>query len=111
MLEGQSSPGDPFPVLIGLGHHCSDQEQNAESAEREVTKIKLLHYLNKKIGESMKGVISGVVPEGFYVRGTEIPAEGFVPWPACLKIVIASKSVAMSSKASAQAIASAWATN
>ncbi len=79
MLEGQSSPGDPFPVLIGLGHHCSDQEQNAESAEREVTKIKLLHYLNKKIGESMKGVISGVVPEGFYVRGTEIPAEGFVP--------------------------------
>lgn len=79
LLEGQSSPGDPFPVLIGLGHHCSDQEQNAESAEREVTKIKLLHYLNKKIGESMKGVISGVVPEGFYVRGTEIPAEGFVP--------------------------------
>lgn len=79
LLEGQSSPGDAFPVLIGLGHHCSDQEQNAESAEREVTKIKLLHYLNKKIGESMKGVISGVVPEGFYVRGTEIPAEGFVP--------------------------------
>ncbi len=79
LLEGKSSPGDPFPVLIGLGHHCSDQEQNAESAEREVTKIKLLHYLNKKIGESMKGVISGVVPEGFYVRGTEIPAEGFVP--------------------------------
>lgn len=79
LLEGKSSPGDPFPALIGLGHHCSDQEQNAESAEREVTKIKLLHYLNKKIGESMKGVISGVVPEGFYVRGTEIPAEGFVP--------------------------------
>lgn len=79
LLEGQATPGDSFNVLIGLGHHCSDQEQNAESAEREVTKIKLLHYLNKKIGESMKGVISGVVPEGFYVRGTEIPAEGFVP--------------------------------
>ncbi len=26
----------------------------------------------------MRGVISGVVPEGFYVRGTSIPAEGFV---------------------------------
>ncbi len=38
LIEGQSSPGDPFPVLIGLGHHCSDQEQNAESAEREVIK-------------------------------------------------------------------------
>ena len=26
----------------------------------------------------MPGVISGVVPEGFYVRGTKFPAEGFV---------------------------------
>ena len=27
----------------------------------------------------MPGIISGVVPEGLYVRGTQIPAEGFVP--------------------------------
>lgn len=79
LLEGKQTPGDPFPVLIGLGQHCSDQEQNAEAAEREVTKIKLLHYLNKQLGETMQGVISGVVPEGFYVRGKQIPAEGFVP--------------------------------
>ncbi len=78
LLTEHSSPGDPFAVLIGLGQHCSDKEQNAEWAEREVIKIKLLHYLNKKLGETMKGVISGVVPEGFYVRGIEIPAEGFV---------------------------------
>lgn len=70
--------GDPLPVLITLGHHCSDKEQNAEWAEREIIKIKLLHFLNKKIGETMPGVISGVVPEGFYVRGTKFPAEGFV---------------------------------
>lgn len=79
LIEGRNPAGDPFPVLIGLGHHCSDQEQNAEAAEREIIKIKLLHYLSKKLGETMRGVISGVVPEGFYVRGTAIPAEGFVP--------------------------------
>ena len=78
LLSGHESPGDPFPVLIGLGQHCSDKEQNAEAAEREIIKIKLLHYLNKKLGETMPGVITGVVPEGFYVRGTKIPAEGFV---------------------------------
>jgi ribonuclease R len=78
LLEGVKTAGDPFPALIGLGHHCSDQEQNAESAEREITKIKLLHYLSKQLGQTMPGVISGVVPEGFYVRGTKIPAEGFV---------------------------------
>lgn len=78
-LINQVKPaGDPLPVLITLGHHCSDKEQNAEWAEREVIKIKLLHFLNKKIGETMPGVISGVVPEGFYVRGTKFPAEGFV---------------------------------
>lgn len=79
LIQGHATPGDPLPVLITLGHHCSDQEQNAEWAEREVTKIKLLHYLNKKIGETMPAVISGVVPDGFYVRGTKFPAEGFVP--------------------------------
>ena len=79
LVSGRDPAGDPFPVLVGLGQHCSDQEQNAEAAEREIIKIKLLHYLNKKIGETMPGVISGVVPEGFYVRGTKMPAEGFVP--------------------------------
>jgi ribonuclease R len=79
LLAGQKTPGDPLPVLITLGHHCSDQEQNAEWAERTVTKIKLLHFLAKKIGETMPAVISGVVPDGFYVRGTKFPAEGFVP--------------------------------
>ena len=78
-LAKQIKPaGDPLPVLITLGHHCSDQEQAAEWAEREVIMIKLLHFLNKKIGETMPGVITNVVPEGFYVRGTKLPAEGFV---------------------------------
>jgi ribonuclease R len=78
LINQQLPAGDPIPVLITLGRHCSDKEQNAEWAERELIKVKLLHFLNKKIGESMPGVISGVVPEGFYVRGTKFPAEGFV---------------------------------
>ncbi|GIW98496.1 MAG: ribonuclease R [Pirellulaceae bacterium] len=79
IIEDQPPYGDPVPVLITLGHHCSDQEQNAESAEREVTKIKLLHFLNKKVGQTMPAVVTGVVPDGLFVRGTKLPAEGFVP--------------------------------
>lgn len=78
LITNQKPAGDPLPVLVSLGHHCSDQEQNAEWAEREVTKIKLLHFLKKRVGEKMPGVITGVTPEGFYVRGTKFPAEGFV---------------------------------
>lgn len=78
LVRGVRPVGDPIPVLITLGHHCSDKEQNAEWAEREVIKIKLLHFLNKMLGQTMPGVISGVTPEGFYVRGTKLPVEGFV---------------------------------
>lgn len=78
LIEQKKPYGDPVPALITLGHHCSDKEQNAEWAEREIIRIKLLHFLMKKIGEQMPGVISSVVPEGFYVRGTKFPAEGFV---------------------------------
>jgi ribonuclease R len=78
LVRGVKPVADPFPVLVTLGHHCSDKEQNAEWAEREVIKIKMLHFLNKQIGQTMPGVISGVTPEGFYVRGTKFPAEGFV---------------------------------
>ncbi len=78
LIRQQKPYGDPLSNLVTLGQHCSDKEQNAEIAEREVIKIKILHFLNKKIGELMPGVISGVTPEGFYVRGTKFPAEGFV---------------------------------
>lgn len=78
LVRQQKPYGDPLPVLITLGQHCSDKEQNAEYAEREIIKIKILHFLKKKLGEKLPGVISGVTPEGFYVRGTKFPAEGFV---------------------------------
>ncbi len=78
LVRGIQPVADPLPVLVTLGHHCSDKEQNAEWAEREVIKIKMLHFLNKQIGQTMPGIISSVTPEGFYVRGTKFPAEGFV---------------------------------
>ncbi len=69
---------DPLPILTHLGHHCSDQEQNAEAAERELTKVKLLHFMSKKVGEELHGSIITVRDGGFFVRATEIPAEGWV---------------------------------
>jgi len=69
---------EPIPVLIRLGQQCSDAEQNAEFAERELIKVKLLHFLSRRIGQSLEGVITSVNSEGFNVRGTQLPAEGFV---------------------------------
>ena len=64
--------------LVVLGRHCSDREQRAEAAERELTKLKLLSYLSGRIGLEMDAVVTGVESFGIFVQGLELPAEGLV---------------------------------
>jgi ribonuclease R len=64
--------------LLKLGSHCSMTERRAERAERELIKIKLLTYLEDRIGEQFDAVITGVERYGFFCRGIELPAEGLV---------------------------------
>ncbi|MCL2349424.1 MAG: VacB/RNase II family 3'-5' exoribonuclease [Planctomycetaceae bacterium] len=71
-------PTNDLRELFLLGEHCSQQERNAEEAERELIKLKLINYLATKIGTRMTGVITGVERFGFFVQGEEIPAEGLV---------------------------------
>lgn len=78
LIDGQPAK-EPLPKLIQLGEHCSDREQNAEAAERELIHIKLLHFMNKKVGQEMHGHIIAVRPNEIVVRCREIPAEGIVP--------------------------------
>ena len=78
LAEGDKSPSDPLPMLMRLGHHCSDQEKNAEAAERELIRIKLLHHMSKHIGQSFEAVVTKVHPDGLYARGLKLPAEGYV---------------------------------
>jgi ribonuclease R len=64
--------------LIALGAHCSKVERRAETAERELIKLRLLAYLGERIGEEMEAIITGVADYGFYAQGEIIPAEGLV---------------------------------
>ena len=64
LLDGKTTPDDPFPMLVKLGHHCSDMERNAAAAERELIELKLLHFLKKHLGETMEAVISRVFADG-----------------------------------------------
>ncbi len=66
-------------VLEQLGQQCSDAEQNAELAERELIRVKLLHFMAKKHGELLHGVVSGVRPTGITIRAIEIPVDGLIP--------------------------------
>jgi len=65
-------------TLMALGDHCSEREQRAADAERELTKVKLLDYMADKVGMELDGVITGVESFGLFVIGSQLPAEGFV---------------------------------
>ncbi|MBL8889484.1 MAG: ribonuclease R [Planctomycetaceae bacterium] len=77
IIDGKR-PNDQLQLLAVIGEHCSDREQNAEQAERELVKLKLLTYFSDKVGHEMHGIITGVESFGMFVQGVEIPAEGFV---------------------------------
>jgi ribonuclease R len=79
LAAGKRPPSDG---LIQLGQDCSDLERRAEAAERELVKLKLLHFLSSRIGEEMDAVITGVEAFGMFVQGLVIPAEGLVPLDA-----------------------------
>jgi ribonuclease R len=77
LLTGKKIRSDADDLVL-LGRHCSDREQRAETAERELTKLKLLGYLSQRIGLEMDAVITGVESFGIFVQGLELPAEGLV---------------------------------
>ena len=77
-LARGKKPSDDFDRMVVLGEQCSDREQRAEAAERELKKVKLLTYLSKRIGQEMDAVITGVEDFGLFAQGVELPAEGLI---------------------------------
>ncbi|MGE3243375.1 MAG: ribonuclease R [Pirellulales bacterium] len=77
-LARKKQPVQRMDDLLVLGDHCSEREQRAADAERELNKVKLLHFLENKIGMELDGVITGTENFGLFVTGTELPAEGFI---------------------------------
>lgn len=73
-----AKPRNDYDELVLLARHCSDREQRAEAAERDLTKLKLLAYLSTRIGEEMEAVVTGVESYGIFVQGVKLPAEGLV---------------------------------
>jgi len=74
----KTKPRMQYDELVVAGRHCSDREQRAEAAERDLTKMKLLAYLSERIGEEMDAVITGVESYGVFVQGIKLPAEGLI---------------------------------
>ena len=77
ILSG-ATPQPDLRELMLLGEHCSDREQRAESAERELIKLKLIDYMSRHLGDRIEAVVTSVEQFGVFVMGLEIPAEGLI---------------------------------
>ena len=64
-------------ILPQVCKHSSDTERRADEAERETEKLKKAEYMESRIGQTFRGVISGITSWGIYV---ELPntVEGLV---------------------------------
>jgi len=58
--------------------HCSEQEREAEKAERASVKFKQAQFLENRVGKEFDGIISGVADFGMFVELDENKCEGLV---------------------------------
>ena len=65
-------------TLTEIGRHCTETEQNAESAERDLRKYLILQLLSTKIGETFPGIVTGVNARGVYVQIDKFVVDGFI---------------------------------
>ncbi|ONF42739.1 ribonuclease R [Marinobacter lutaoensis] len=67
-----------LPQLEQLGEHASMTERRADDATRDVMAWLKCEFLQDRVGEEFEGVISAVVPFGFFVALSGIYIEGLV---------------------------------
>ncbi len=78
LAAGRKVKRDAMGELLQLGKNCSLTERRAEKAERELKRIKLLRYMETRVGEEMDAFITGVESFGMFCQGVKIPVEGMV---------------------------------
>ena len=76
LRESEMCPDEE--TLVGIGKHATLREGNAEEAERSLRQFLVLQLLEKHVGESFRGIITGVSPKGVFVQIEKFLAEGFV---------------------------------
>jgi ribonuclease R len=64
--------------MDGFGRHCSHTERRADDATREAMDWLKCEYMSDKVGETYRGLISGVTNFGVFVQIPELQVDGLV---------------------------------
>jgi ribonuclease R len=65
--------------LAGVSAQCSDRERAAMKAERDVDNFYAALYMQDKVGEKFRAVVSGVVEFGLFCELEDVFVEGLIP--------------------------------
>jgi ribonuclease R len=75
----REAPPYSIEALRPIGEKSSEMERVAQSAERDLYKLKSCRLMYDRVGELFDAVISGISRYGFFVTLIERPIEGMVP--------------------------------
>ncbi len=76
LIRGEKYRGESIEKILQIATHCNDTSRRAERAERDLTKLKLLEYMEQRIGDEFDAIITGVERFGIFCQTADVPAEG-----------------------------------
>jgi len=75
---GDMGHDDPITRWRNIGDHCSAAERRADEASRDVEAWLKCQYMKSKIGEQLRGTVTGVAPFGLFITLDALYVEGLV---------------------------------
>ncbi|MBN2377331.1 MAG: ribonuclease R [Sedimentisphaerales bacterium] len=78
LTKSTTSDFPDFDQLDQLGKQCSTTERNAEKAEDQLRKIKILQLLSKRLGQNTLAVVTSITNFGLFVQLEKFLIEGLI---------------------------------
>lgn len=69
-----------MPSLSSIALHCSQEERNAEEAEKELMEWRIFRFLKGKIGDEFEGIIVDITKAGLVVELEDYFVDGIVSY-------------------------------
>ncbi len=78
LLTGAPCGASP-DLAVSLSRETSRSEVRAMEAEREMIRLKMVRYMERRLGDQLDGRVTGITPRGVFVELETVPVDGFIP--------------------------------
>ncbi len=75
---GDMGSDEPIVRWRNIGDHCSAAERRADEASRDVEAWLKCQYMKSRVGEQLRGTVTGVAPFGLFITLDALYVEGMI---------------------------------